>query len=224
VSSSTTQTGFSIVQLRRGGTATFATSAIVDVRAEYARRACLRLVRLLEPALWEYLQKELLRARFEEQTYDGVGSELAMLPGVVDWVLNLVANDPDFLALVRQITECSAIRGFSGRVYRLIPEQAHGTTWHNDMGGPRLVAMSVNLSLEHYVGGTLQLRDSQSHEVLCETENTGKGDAVLFRIGSDLQHRVTPVTGSVPKTAFAGWFGSTESLAALRPHRERLVD
>ena len=36
----------------------------------------------------------------------------------------------------------------------------------------------------------------------------GNGDAIIFRLASHLQHRNTNVTGSTPKTAFAGWFRS----------------
>jgi hypothetical protein len=39
--------------------------------------------------------------------------------------------------------------------------------------------------------------------------NTGFGDAILFRISKDLEHRVTEVVGEVAKTAYAGWFYET---------------
>lgn len=199
-----------ILQMRRGGTVVLGPAeAIERAHAEYVRLCCLRLPQLLEPELWQFLQRELAQARFEAQTYERIGSELCMVPGTVDFLLNLVSNDAGFLELIRQITGCDAIRSFLGRVYRLTPGEGHGTTWHNDlMTGTRLVAMSVNLSPEAYCGGTLQLRDPRSNRILQELANTGPGDAILFRIGSDLQHRVTPVNGTVPKSAYAGWFQS----------------
>jgi predicted 2-oxoglutarate/Fe(II)-dependent dioxygenase YbiX len=86
--------------------------------------------------------------------------------------------------------------------------------------------MSVNLTPEVYFGGTLQLRDPHSHRMLQEVANTGPRDAILFRIGSDLQHRVTPVNGTLPKSAYAGWFqsekvaGSTFGVIANAPSEE----
>ena len=34
------------------------------------------------------------------------------------------------------------------------------------------------------------------------------GDAIVFKLADNLQHRNTPLIGSVAKTAFAGWFRS----------------
>ncbi len=198
-----------ILQMRRCSTAILgAADRMADARAEYERYRCLRLRRLLEPELWQFLQQELSRARFAEETYEGIGSELCMIPGTVDFLMHLMSNDAGFLEVIRHITGCGAIRSFSGRVYRLMPGEGHRTNWHNDLDGPRLVAMSVNLSPEIYSGGTLQLRSARSRRVLREVANTGPGDAILFQIAPDLQHRVTAVKGAVPKSAFAGWFQS----------------
>ena len=40
-----------------------------------------------------------------------------MVPRTVDFLLDLVSNAAGFPELVRQITSCEAIRGFTGRVY-----------------------------------------------------------------------------------------------------------
>ena len=198
-----------ILQLRRSTTAVLGSfDAIECARAEYERYRCLRLRQLLEPELWQFLQRALSQARFTEQTYEGIGSELSMTPGTVDFLMHLMTNDAGLLGVIRRITGCDAICSFAGRVYRLLPGEGHGTNWHNDMDGPRLVAMSVNLSPEIYGGGTLQLRNAHTRRVLREVANTGPGDALLFQIAPDLQHRVTAVKGAVPKTAFAGWFQS----------------
>src|SRR5262249_58599579 len=79
---------------------------------------------------------------------------------------------------------------------------------HDDRCEGRLVGMSANLSTEIYSGGVFQLRDSRTEQLLCEMPNTGLGDAILFRIASPLQHRITEAEGAVPKTAFSGWFRS----------------
>ena len=36
----------------------------------------------------------------------------------------------------------------------------------------------------------------------------------IFRIADTLQHRVTPLTGAVPRTACAGWFMDEPDFAA----------
>jgi len=135
---------------------------------------------LLEPELWQFLQRALSQARFTEQTYEGIGSELSMTPGSVDFLMHLMTNDAGLLGVIRYIAGCDAICSFAGRVYRLMPGEGHGTNWHNDLDGPRLVAMSVNLSPEIYGGGTLQLRNAHTRRVLREVANTRPGDALLF--------------------------------------------
>jgi len=60
----------------------------------------------------------------------------------------------------------------------------------------------------------LQIREARSKRILHEIANTGPGDAVLFRVDPGLEHRITPVTGSISKTALAGWFVSTRGLAS----------
>ena len=99
------------------------------------------------------------------------------------------------------------IRSFIGRIYRRLPHPEYFHHWHDDMTeGGRLFAISINLSARAYAGGTLRLRSSETHEVLCEVHNTGAGDAVLIRIDQSLQHCIGPVEGDVAKTAMAGWF------------------
>ena len=83
-----------------------------------------------------------------------------------------------------------------------------------------MVAMTVNLSTDGYAGGFLEMRERSSKKIFAELANTGPGDAILFELAPELQHRVTPVEGSYPKTALAGWFKeSPEFLSALEKGR-----
>jgi hypothetical protein len=79
----------------------------------------------------------------------------------------------------------------------------------------RLITMSVNLSPKPYAGGILQLREERSEEILAEIANTGLGDALFFRISPELKHRVSPVEGVLPKTAYAGWFQAEPDFRAM---------
>jgi hypothetical protein len=77
--------------------------------------------------------------------------------------------------------------------------------------------MSINLSLEEYQGGELQIRETRSGKIVSEIANTGLGDAVLFPISPELEHRVLPVRGDRAKIAFAGWFRAEPGLGAPLP-------
>jgi predicted 2-oxoglutarate/Fe(II)-dependent dioxygenase YbiX len=78
-----------------------------------------------------------------------------------------------------------------------------------------LVALSLNLNTVAYAGGTLELREVESKKSV-QLPNITFGDAILFRVADYLEHRVTPVEGAEPKTAFAGWFRTTPDYCAWR--------
>lgn len=60
----------------------------------------------------------------------------------------------------------------------------------------------------------LQIAERDSKRILAEVANTGYGDAVIFEISEDLEHRVTEVEPGPDKTAFAGWFVRSPGRAA----------
>src|SRR6266536_1524230 len=109
------------------------------------------------------------------------------------------------------MTGCTEISDFSGRVYRMAAGPQHHLTWHNDIDikEKRQVGFSMNLSKKIFRGGTFELRNHSTLIPLAQVNNTGYGDALIFRISADLEHRVTQVVDRVPKTACAGWFRAT---------------
>jgi hypothetical protein len=102
-------------------------------------------------------------------------------------------------------------------VYRMLPGPQHADSWHDDLKEGRMLAMSINLGDEGYVGGLLEIRDRASKHTLYRARNTGPGDALIFRLDPTLEHRVTGVEGNVPKTAYAGWFMPGPDSELLRP-------
>ena len=63
----------------------------------------------------------------------------------------------------------------------------------------------------------LQIRQAGLDAIIGEVENRTPGDAILFPVHPTLRHRVGPVEGAVPRTAYAGWF------RAQPDFRERLI-
>jgi Rps23 Pro-64 3,4-dihydroxylase Tpa1-like proline 4-hydroxylase len=103
----------------------------------------------------------------------------------------------------------------------LNPVSGHYDSWHSDVGQDRLVALSLNLGREPFEGGLLQIRRADSPEIIAEIANRATGDAVIFRIDPSLRHRVGPVEGHVPRTAYAGWFRSRPDFRVLLGERLR---
>jgi hypothetical protein len=177
------------------------------LRHEYERSHLVRLPGLLESPLLDRIRREVDAAEFESQESE-LSRELCMRPGRGFALLLFAANDPALFEVVRAITGCERIGRFDGRVYRMLPGAGHGNDWHDDLIANRLVAMSINLSASSYSGGVLEMRDTRSGETLQRVANTGPGEAILFRIAPQLEHRVTPVDGTFPKTACVGFFKS----------------
>ena len=191
------------------GPAAVATGSSRDLprlQDEFERNHCALLPQLLSEALFDRILRQIDEGEFSFREHKNISTELCMGQGKAPALLMFLANDPGLFGLVRGITGCGRIGRFSGRVYRMSPGPEHKDSWHDDCQQDRMVAMSINLTPTPYSGGVLEIRDRKSEEVLHRTTNTGRGDALLFRITPSLQHRVTRVEGGVPRTAYAGWF------------------
>ena len=168
--------------------------------------------------LLEFVRELFRKAEFSHLIHPSSGHEVVMKHNPAIWLADFVMNAPALLEQISAITGTPA-RHFHGRVYQLTPGTDQGHDWHDDYVHGRRLGVSVNLTETAFEGGTLQLRDAQTHAALGEIANTGEGDCVVFRLGDDIEHRVLPVTGTAPRIAYAGWFrdGRTqlEQLKAL---------
>jgi len=185
-----------------------------DARAHFDRHHWVKLLKLLDGSMLRHVQRELARATFVEVHHTSVtppSIDVCMEPNALSGLLELLCNDSGVLRAVESLTGCAPLVRFNGFVYRLTPGTGHYHNWHNDVLHGRRVAMSINLEAEPYEGGVLMIRERE--HLIEQVDNTGAGDAVLFRIDPMFQHRAAPVTRGV-KTAFAGWFRSEDPLRA----------
>jgi hypothetical protein len=198
-----------LVQLTRRSTSISTPSEVDEAGDRFAREHALRLRAFLDADLLSFLQRQIEIGGFHEYVHERLPSrpvDLRLNPGPADALLLLLINDRGVLDLMRKLTGCAEIRGFSGSVSRRVPGAGHEDAWHSDAVDGRVAALSVNLGREAYKGGILQIREETSGRIVYELANTGPGDAVLFRIDPRLRHRVTSPTGHTPRTVFAGWF------------------
>ncbi len=188
------------------------------LRRQFEKMHWVRIPEMLDSQLLSLALTYIEQGHWRDSVVSGSVSysEYILEPGAAVNLLHFVSNVPRFLETIREITGCSSLTWFQGRVYRMEANVGHTDAWHNDFCHGRLIAMSLNLSPRGYQGGIFQMREQKSQRILAEFANTGLGDAILFRISRDLQHRVTDVQPGEPKTAFAGWFSARQSM------RERL--
>jgi hypothetical protein len=196
--------------------------AFADARTRFTRHGYLKLAAVIEPDFLRKVTDALDRAEFYTRLHEGIGTELCASPSPLTGALELAFNDPVLFGLVDELTACGAIGCFEGRVYRMVPGEEHYDSWHSDVGEDRLVALSVNLGREPANGGVLQIRRADSPAIVADVENPTPGDAVLFRIDPAYRHRVGPVLGANPRTAYAGWFRARPDYQTLL--RQRLEE
>lgn len=163
---------------------------------------------LVERNLLDRLADIVRSGSFSEVLHPDMNDDAEQVPSsaIASDAFELVLNDSQIFAMVEEITGCRSIGCFIGRVYRFMPGSGHSYSWHSDNVDSRMVGMSLNLSEQRFDGGQLEIRDRGNPGSVAVVQNLRFGRAVLFPIGERFEHRVTPVTGNIPRTAFAGWF------------------
>ena len=175
---------------------------------EYRERRCVAVSGFLDATLLGWMQAQIAKEELTPRThFGGLATELGTWDSRSVGVLTFFVNDPRVLQFVARVSGQPRLSRFVGRVYHRIPG-THHDSWHDDINPARLVGMSVNLGSSDFEGGEFQIRETATKRPLGQIANTGPGDAILFEIGDGLEHRTTPLTGTVPKTAYAGWFGA----------------
>ncbi len=179
---------------------------LADARRDYAARGWCRLRGFFGPSLLAEVDAGLSSGAFVPRSHGAFGSELCLAPSPLTDRLMHLMNEPSVLRRVEELTDAGHLGCFEGRIYRVAPGMGHRDDWHTDMVAGRMVALSINVGREPYLGGRLQLRRSATGQLLEEAENVGHGDALLFRLSHELEHRISDIAGATPKTAYAGWF------------------
>lgn len=207
------------VCLTRGGVVTDA-GGVERLRGDFDRHGWVRLPGLLDPPLLAFVLDELDRAEWAALAKDFF-SEQVVQGGAALRLLVFLTNSPRLLDVVHAVTACGPFSWFDGRIYRMAAGGEHYDDWHDDFVEGRRVALSLNLNRRPYGGGHLYLRRTDGSVPDFEIRNTMPGDAILFRLSKDVLHRVDPVRGPDPKTAFAGWFNDREPDLLTRLRRMR---
>ena len=192
--------------------------SLADMRRAFDEHHVIRLREFFHPDLLGFVKQGIRQAQFHDRVHSDIAREDCMSDdNIVAALLTFLANDPQLFRAVEAITGCGTVRYFNGRVYLMRANSTHFDRWHSDATGTRMIGMSVNLSEGEFKGGLFQLTHWNREEPEVAVANTGPGDAILFRVHDDLIHRVTPIEGDIPRTAYAGWFqGSPDFMAVLK--------
>jgi hypothetical protein len=196
-----------------GATGSVSAAELSRLRSDFARQNFIRLPGFADARLIAQVQRKLRGGEYQD-FYNAEGVDVRETPkdpaaGVFLW---LILNDRRLFDFVEAVTGEAPIASLTGGVYRMRPRTKHHLGWHKDLDlSSRAAAMTINLSTKPVRGGVLQFRTAPGRRRLGEVPYTRAGDAVLFRIGQDLQHRSTAVEGAQPKTIYVCWFQRARS-------------
>jgi hypothetical protein len=185
------------------------------LRRTFHEQHAIRLPRFLDSDLLAYVHGSIRAASFYERDHEDIAREACMRDNPMLAMMCLIMNDTRLLEAIRGIAGCAPIGYFNGRIYAFAASADHFDQWHSDAVDDRRTGISINLTEGAFEGGVFELRRADADAAHWSIANTGRGDAVLFRIGDDLLHRVTPVVGPVPRIAYAGWFQGRGDLLSL---------
>lgn len=169
-----------------------------------------RIPQFFSPELLTFFEKNILNQEFtpRQSVDDGVQmvfKELG-LENKHTKLMYLLMQDQVLIQNLAQRTGLNDLKSCASRIYKFIPHGSNTFDWHNDLCHGRTLGFSVNLTREKFEGAKFMIRKKQDHSVSAEFHNTGYGDAILFKISAELEHCVSPLTGSTPRLAYAGWF------------------
>ena len=185
------------------------------MRRTFDEQHALRLPRFLDSDLLAYVHQSIRAANFYERDHEDIAREACMHDNPMLAMMCLIMNDGRLFEVIRCITGCAPIGYFNGRIYAFAADANHFDQWHSDTIDDRRIGISINLTEGQFEGGVFELRHADAEATHWSIANTGSADAILFRIGDDLLHRVTPVIGPVPRVAYAGWFQGRGDLLSL---------
>jgi len=203
------ETAASVIQITKtGANIPSAVDEFAALRKTFVEQHWLVLPNFLDARLLELIAKKLEGAEYRVVNRE-TGVELRPSDCTLYLATELLLNSPSLFRAIEQITDCARIACFSGRIYRRPASSTYFNRWHTDITDEgRMIALSINLNPERYKGGALQIRSAKTHEILCEVYNHNYGDAIIFPVDEEFEHRVCEVESGAAKTALAGWFRS----------------
>ncbi len=186
---------------------------VASAREEFAQTRCLFLKQFLDLPVQERIKGMIDKLEYYTRIdLDTEGKVFARELTLDErhplaWLMFMLLNQDALFDAIQAITGSETpFRYFRSRVYEFSPNPDHYDSWHDDDEKDQTIGLSVNLSPAPIEGGEFEIRDANSLRVLKKVSGSQFGDAHIFQIGPEYQHRVLPVTGKNGRLSCAGWF------------------
>lgn len=181
---------------------------VADMRRTLSDTHAALLPNIFDTSFRQMLLTLCDKASFVSNTVPGLGERsIEAPPAIAGKALRAALRRPDVLRFVERATGCGPLAAVEGDIAEFAPRPHEELAWHDDRNGAsRRLAITVNLSDVPYSGGLFELREKRSRRMLIRHIHRDVGTALIFRVESELEHRVQPVTAGGPRRVFAGWF------------------
>lgn len=188
----------------------FDETLVEKYKAEFIATNCIFLSSFLKDGVLNALLLKLantnFETKFETEDENKFGKVLCITPNnPIIFTFNLLFNNLQLFNLLEMITGCEEIGNFTGRIHRSEEGENHQIDWHGDNADTRLLAMTIGLGKERYLGANFELREKETKKTTLSHGQLEAGDALIFKIHPTLEHRLASLTTG-KRTVGVGWF------------------
>ncbi len=177
-----------------------------ELRTSFAALPVLVFEDVFDPALLAVLLRQAEQTQFVHDVVDQLGTREVEAPQRVGAALGLMLGRHALLEWLEAVTDMEPLRAISGRLAQTRTRPEDELTWHDDLNDQRRqLAVVLNLSTAEFAGGAFDLRRKGDSEALFSYHHQRPGTLMVFGIGPELEHRVTPLRSGGPRRVYAGW-------------------
>lgn len=203
-----------------GAAATETSAAPAPWAACFAEQRAIVCRDIFEPALFDRLFAAARGTRFRDDHVVGLGTREVEEPQRVGGMLNVLLSRPSLFRWLEAVTGRVGLAGAEGRLVQTRAGAGDALEWHNDLEqARRALGITISFTDAVYDGGLFELRRVDDPASARSFDHARAGTALIFDLGSDIEHRVHPLSSGGPRRIFTGWFMREPSLSAAITER-----
>jgi hypothetical protein len=162
---------------------------------------------IFEPALFARLLAAAGSTQFRDDHVVELGTRAVEEPQRVGGTINVLLQRPNLFRWLETVTGRTGLAGAEGRLVQTRAGAGDALEWHNDLQqSRRALGITISFTDTIYTGGLFEMRMVDDPASARCYDHARAGTALIFDLGSDIEHRVHPVASGGPRRVFTGWF------------------
>ncbi|THD35884.1 MAG: 2OG-Fe(II) oxygenase [Sphingomonas sp.] len=183
--------------------------------ARFAEQRAIVCRDIFEPALLAKLLAAAGTTGFRDDHVAGLGTRAVEEPQRVGGTINVLLQRPNLFRWLEAVTGRTGLAGAEGRLVQTRAGGGDALDWHNDLQqARRALGITIGFTDAPFDGGLFELRRVDDPATARCFDHARAGSALIFDLGSDIEHRVHPLSSGGPRRVFTGWFMREAALSA----------